>query len=258
MVLQATLVRSSHNPSRGKSSCGTCEYVYYSIHVRDGDQEWLLHRRYSDFWRLDKELQKRNPPIKLGLPEKGVLGIFKLFGGGPRYDELEGKRKKALSQYLESLTSTFSSIGKDVALLDFFGSPPLPSFLCTSHRHKLLTELHHGLTSNDAREQRLAAWTVGSFVQAQPESKVAKALSQLECAQDVQLSRAASWALARVSQIPSGVPSQDTLCGREQLQEVDELLKETPHLSTRILSGMWREGSEQLISSSSSQTTTNS
>jgi len=94
MVLQATLVRSSHNPSRGKSSCGTCEYVYYSIHVRDGDQEWLLHRRYSDFWRLDKELQKRNPPIKLGLPEKGVLGIFKLFGGGPRYDELEANERK--------------------------------------------------------------------------------------------------------------------------------------------------------------------
>lgn len=58
-------------------SGGTKSYYAYEIHVNflNGTDEWIIMRRYSEFYKLHQKFKKNNPLIKaLDFPPKKKIG----------------------------------------------------------------------------------------------------------------------------------------------------------------------------------------
>jgi len=73
-------------------------FALYEIEVKDGENEWLLSKRYSEFYRLYEAMKKLGIHTKVAkFPKKG------LFGNNSTDKKVMDVRKKSLTDYLNEL-----------------------------------------------------------------------------------------------------------------------------------------------------------
>ena len=72
-------------------------FTLYSIEISNGQQTWIIHRRYADFTRLNAKLTKLFPHIRLKLPPKRIIRHFDATFLNKRQAGLEEFMRKLLS-----------------------------------------------------------------------------------------------------------------------------------------------------------------
>lgn len=87
-------------------------FALYEIEVCEGKDEWLLSKRYSEFYKLYEQMKKLGIKTKLNFPKKGVF--YKSTDKQVMED-----RKKKLTQYLNELLKDHAKARSSQALKDF-------------------------------------------------------------------------------------------------------------------------------------------
>ena len=111
------------------SICDTerCPFTLYSIEVNDSQRRWTIHRRYSDFVRLNRKIRKSFRHIRLKLPPKRVFRN--------NFDEaFLTKRKVGLEDFMKELF-LLPNVMEAKPVREFFllDNPP-------EHDHNLMIE----------------------------------------------------------------------------------------------------------------------
>eukprot|EP00928_Gymnodinium_smaydae_P049220 TRINITY_DN33012_c0_g1_i1.p1 TRINITY_DN33012_c0_g1~~TRINITY_DN33012_c0_g1_i1.p1 ORF type:complete len:358 (+),score=63.23 TRINITY_DN33012_c0_g1_i1:85-1158(+) len=105
----------------------TDSVIYYCVKVTVEREQWLVWRRYSDFWQLDSRLAAEGRLTRAHLPKKGLLGIRHYFNLG-KFNE---DRRSCLNVYVEELAKQVTTLTRE---------PLLSQFLTPSWRnHELAT-----------------------------------------------------------------------------------------------------------------------
>ena len=87
-------------------------FALYEIEVQEGKDEWLLSKRYSEFYKLYEQMKKLGVKTKFIFPKKGVF--YKSTDKQVMED-----RKKKLTQYLNELLTDHQLARNSKQLLDF-------------------------------------------------------------------------------------------------------------------------------------------
>ena len=87
-------------------------FALYEIEVIEGKEEWLLSKRYSEFYRLYESMKKLGVKTKITFPKKG------LFTKSTDKQVME-ERKKKLTNYLNELLKDHEIARKSKELNDF-------------------------------------------------------------------------------------------------------------------------------------------
>ena len=86
-------------------------FTLYSIEISNGQQTWIIHRRYADFTRLNAKLTKLFPHIRLKLPPKRIIRNFDA--------TFLNKRQAGLEEFMRKLFLSPEVVGSD-AVKTFF------------------------------------------------------------------------------------------------------------------------------------------
>jgi len=87
-------------------------FALYEIEVVAGKEEWLLSKRYSEFYKLYEQMKKLGVKTKITFPKKGIF--YKSTDKQVMED-----RKKKLTQYLNELLKDHETARKSGELKDF-------------------------------------------------------------------------------------------------------------------------------------------
>jgi hypothetical protein len=87
-------------------------FALYEIEVSEGKDEWLLSKRYSEFYKLYEQMKKLGVKTKLNFPKKGV------FYKSTDKQVIEDRKTK-LTQYLNELLKDHPKARNSKPLADF-------------------------------------------------------------------------------------------------------------------------------------------
>merc|ERR1712013_106180 len=87
-------------------------FALYELEVAEGKDEWLLSKRYSEFYKLYEAIKKLGVKTKLNFPKKGIF--YKSTDKQVMED-----RKKQLTQYLNELLQLHPKATDSKVLSDF-------------------------------------------------------------------------------------------------------------------------------------------
>lgn len=87
------------------------KFTIFKVYVKLGNQNWTLDRRYNEFDRLNNEIKKMDPDIRVKLPGKRLLGDnFSI--------DFINKRMRGLDEFIKNAIS-FTNVLKLPALWEF-------------------------------------------------------------------------------------------------------------------------------------------
>eukprot|EP00488_Nonionellina_sp_1-RS-2012_P001941 TRINITY_DN3397_c0_g1_i1.p1 TRINITY_DN3397_c0_g1~~TRINITY_DN3397_c0_g1_i1.p1 ORF type:complete len:129 (+),score=29.48 TRINITY_DN3397_c0_g1_i1:266-652(+) len=90
-------------------------FALYEIEVCEGKEEWLLSKRYSEFYKLYEQMKKLGVKTKINFPKKGIF--YKSTDKQVMED-----RKIKLTEYLNEVLKAHAK-GRDSKQLSDFLSP---------------------------------------------------------------------------------------------------------------------------------------
>eukprot|EP00929_Paragymnodinium_shiwhaense_P000313 TRINITY_DN100556_c0_g1_i1.p1 TRINITY_DN100556_c0_g1~~TRINITY_DN100556_c0_g1_i1.p1 ORF type:complete len:841 (-),score=139.40 TRINITY_DN100556_c0_g1_i1:57-2504(-) len=95
---------------------------WYAVKITEGDREWTVHRRFSEFVRLDADLAdlKLGATPRLSLPPKDIMGMRRRLRGA---DVFDSQRREGLQEYIKDVVARASDLG------DWRELPTLKQFL---------------------------------------------------------------------------------------------------------------------------------
>lgn len=103
--------------SRWTGGCLT--HTEYGVKVSDGNRNWTVEKRYSDFVALDGLLREVPGYRRPTLPQKGCLGIRHRLNIG----DFNERRQQGLQQYLSDMAGQVTTLADIPCLRDFFYKP---------------------------------------------------------------------------------------------------------------------------------------
>jgi len=95
-------------------------FALYEVEVVDGDNEWLLSKRYTEFYRLHEAMKKIGVHVKNKFPKKGLFN-------NSTDKQVMNERKEKLTVYLNILLSDHPKARQSKELHEFLS--PLRTFV---------------------------------------------------------------------------------------------------------------------------------